>query len=159
MSEITPRRSHLVVTSFVLALLVLAGLGSAQRATAQDPGWSPVIVPTGAYRDQIKSMPIEQRPYRPLHFYGNSVRRNYYRGAPSGQLSQQPGGQLSQQPVTRVQSYRPVVPMQSIQTRGYSSNPYRSNPYSAYSYPIQSSPYQWSPYQYAPVQSWRGSAW
>lgn len=65
---------------FVLAVsgcTVFAGL-----AAAAEPNWSPVIIATGEYRDQIKSMPIEQRPYRPLHFYGNTVRRNHYRGNP-----------------------------------------------------------------------------
>ncbi|GAA5507175.1 hypothetical protein [Novipirellula caenicola] len=47
---------------------------------AAEPGWSPIIIPTGAYRQEIKSMPIEQRPYRPGHFYGNTVRRLHYRG-------------------------------------------------------------------------------
>ncbi len=55
---------------------------SASSADAAEPGWSPVIIATGEYRQQIESMPIEMRPYRPLHFYGNTVRRNYYRGTP-----------------------------------------------------------------------------
>jgi hypothetical protein len=46
-----------------------------------EPGWSPVIIATGHYRDQIRAMPIETRPYRPFHFYGNAVRRRYYRGS------------------------------------------------------------------------------
>ncbi|QDV46509.1 hypothetical protein Enr13x_64180 [Stieleria neptunia] len=37
-------------------------------------GWSPIILPTGDYRTKIKSMPIEQRPGRLLHVYGNTVR-------------------------------------------------------------------------------------
>ncbi|WP_419580596.1 hypothetical protein [Stieleria magnilauensis] len=37
-------------------------------------GWSPIILPTGEYRASIKSMPIEQRPGRLLHVYGNTVR-------------------------------------------------------------------------------------
>jgi hypothetical protein len=37
-------------------------------------GWSPVVLPTGVYRNQIKSMPIHQRPGRPMHVYGNTVR-------------------------------------------------------------------------------------
>ncbi len=71
---------------FYLLLPILIGLGSqdhavfAQQFGTAPVGWSPVVIASGAYRDQIKSMPIEQRPNRPLHFYGNSVRRNYYRG-------------------------------------------------------------------------------
>ncbi|WP_372718528.1 hypothetical protein [Novipirellula sp.] len=37
-------------------------------------GWSPVILPTGSYRAEIKAMPIHQRPGRPLHVYGNTIR-------------------------------------------------------------------------------------
>ena len=70
----------------ILALTVLAIPQVADQAQAE-PGWSPVVIPTGAYREQIKSMPIEQRPYRPFHFYGNTVRRSYYRGTPYTQRS------------------------------------------------------------------------
>lgn len=42
-------------------------------------GFDPRIVTFGAEREQIKSTPIEQRPYRPLHVYGNSVRRRHSR--------------------------------------------------------------------------------
>ncbi|MEL6108358.1 MAG: hypothetical protein AAFU85_20210 [Planctomycetota bacterium] len=57
---------------FVAGLLVFsmnAGAG------AQSPtGWSPIVLPTGTYRDCIKATPIEQRPGRLLHVYGNTVR-------------------------------------------------------------------------------------
>jgi hypothetical protein len=45
-----------------------------------EPGWSPVIVATGEYRVTLRSLPIEHRPYRPLHIYGNTVRRMHHRG-------------------------------------------------------------------------------
>ncbi|MFG0290271.1 MAG: hypothetical protein ACF8CQ_18980 [Rhodopirellula sp. JB044] len=64
--------------AFVAAFF--ATFAAADAATAASPGWSPVIIARGAYRDQIKSMPIEQRPNRPFHFYGNTVRRRHYRG-------------------------------------------------------------------------------
>ncbi len=54
---------------------------SSDSASAAEPGWSPVIVATGSYREQIQSTPIEKRPYRPFHFYGNAVRRNHYHGS------------------------------------------------------------------------------
>lgn len=38
--------------------------------------WSPVVIARGEYRSQIKALPMEQRPNRPFHFYGNFVRRN-----------------------------------------------------------------------------------
>lgn len=54
---------------------------SAERNPAE-PGWLPVVVATGDLQTQIEAMPIESRPYRPLHFYGNTVRRMHYRGTP-----------------------------------------------------------------------------
>jgi hypothetical protein len=69
----------LLSAAFVIA--ITASVNHSSRAA--EPGWSPIVLPTGEYRDQIKSMPIEQRPYRPLHFYGNTVRRSYYRGNPA----------------------------------------------------------------------------
>lgn len=47
-----------------------------------EPGWFPAIFVFGVTRERIESTPIEQRPYRPLHFYGNTVRRMHYRGTP-----------------------------------------------------------------------------
>ncbi|MEO1524856.1 MAG: hypothetical protein AAFX06_05440 [Planctomycetota bacterium] len=47
----------------------------AMSSEAKSPtGWSPIVLPTGAYRDCIKATPIEQRPGRLLHVYGNTVR-------------------------------------------------------------------------------------
>ncbi|MFT5526809.1 MAG: hypothetical protein ACI9HK_004789 [Pirellulaceae bacterium] len=45
-----------------------------------EPGWCGVVFAQGALKEQIESTPIELRPYRPFHFYGNTVRRMYYRG-------------------------------------------------------------------------------
>lgn len=63
---------YLLISGIVLTF----HLGSASGSEA---GWSPVIIATGAYREQIQSTPIELRPNRPLHFYGNAVRRDFYR--------------------------------------------------------------------------------
>jgi hypothetical protein len=52
----------------------------ASSAAAQEPGWWGVVVAPQSIRPQIQSTPIIHRPYRPLHFYGNTVRRQYYRG-------------------------------------------------------------------------------
>jgi hypothetical protein len=65
-----------------LIILFSALFFGAERSAAAEPGWSPVIIATGAYREQIRSTPIELRPYRPLHIYGNTVRRIHYRGTP-----------------------------------------------------------------------------
>jgi hypothetical protein len=54
--------------------------GSRVSRNPQEPGWAR---PTFARPEQqavIEATPIHQRPYRPLHFYGNTVRRRYYRG-------------------------------------------------------------------------------
>ncbi|WP_437226863.1 hypothetical protein SH661x_000050 [Planctomicrobium sp. SH661] len=42
----------------------------------------PVVFARGALREQLDATPIELRPYRPFHFYGNTVRRVHYRGTP-----------------------------------------------------------------------------
>ena len=51
-------------------------------APHQEPGWLGAIIARGELREQIEATPILDRPYRPLHVYGNTIRRNYYRGAP-----------------------------------------------------------------------------
>lgn len=45
-----------------------------------EPGWQNQVIARGAERERIEALPITDRPYRPLHFYGNSVRRRHYRG-------------------------------------------------------------------------------
>ncbi|MCC6507890.1 MAG: hypothetical protein IT423_02195 [Pirellulaceae bacterium] len=52
----------------------------AGRPVSSEPNWTYGIVRTGEDREAIKSLPMTQRPYRPLHFYGNTVRRMHYRG-------------------------------------------------------------------------------
>lgn len=61
-------------------LCAAVALFAASVAWAEEPGWKGTIVARGELRQEIKSMPILERPYRPLHFYGNTVRREYYRG-------------------------------------------------------------------------------
>jgi hypothetical protein len=48
-------------------------------AEAAGAGFDPRIVTFGDAREQIKSTPITQRPNRPLHVYGNTVRRRSQR--------------------------------------------------------------------------------
>jgi hypothetical protein len=50
-------------------------------AEAAGAGFDPRIVTFGDAREQIKSTPITQRPNRPLHVYGNAVRRRTQRAA------------------------------------------------------------------------------
>ena len=51
-----------------------------QRRTSSEPGWTYGVIRTGDEREAIKSLPVTARPYRPLHFYGNTLRRLHYRG-------------------------------------------------------------------------------
>lgn len=60
--------------------LLWVGCGQTLLAQAQEPGWSPYIIGSREFRAQIEQTPILERPYRPLHFYGNTVRRQHYRG-------------------------------------------------------------------------------
>jgi hypothetical protein len=66
-------------------LMVVFWLVSA-RAGGAEPDWRGVIIARGAEREQIESTDILDRPYRPLHFYGNTVRRQHYRGRPTPTL-------------------------------------------------------------------------
>lgn len=72
-----------------VALTSISGLTESSVSAVEPPGGMPVshepswtygIVRVGESRDSIKSMPITERPYRPLHVYGNTVRRMHYRG-------------------------------------------------------------------------------
>ncbi len=59
------RMSSLMIYRVLLALVVAGATFSAQPAEAAY---------SAAERAAIRSMPITQRPYRPGHFYGNTVR-------------------------------------------------------------------------------------
>ncbi|MCC9601974.1 hypothetical protein LOC67_15540 [Stieleria sp. JC731] len=63
-------------------LLILSLILSASLSAKSPTGWSAVVLPAGEYRDEIKSMPIETRPGRLLHVYGNTVRLLHYSDAP-----------------------------------------------------------------------------
>jgi hypothetical protein len=70
----------------LVALAMSIALGFAAEAYALVPaqGWDSTIILRGAERTAVKSMPIENRPNRPLHVYGNTVRRLEHRaGAPA----------------------------------------------------------------------------
>jgi hypothetical protein len=45
-----------------------------------EPGWTHGVLLFGEERDKKDATPILQREYRPFHFYGNTVRRQHYRG-------------------------------------------------------------------------------
>jgi hypothetical protein len=65
--------------TIILAALTAAALLPCPSAGAS--GFDPRVVTFGPAREQIKSTPIEQRPYRPLHVYGNTVRRRHSRAS------------------------------------------------------------------------------
>ena len=65
----------------ILAMLIVIGIWAAcSSAMAQASSGRGPIIARGAQRQQIEATPILQRPYRPLHFYGNTVRRRHYSG-------------------------------------------------------------------------------
>ena len=69
-------------TLFSLTALAALTTLTPSPANSKEPGWSPVIIARGEYRERLQATPIEYRPYRPLHIYGNTVRRQYHRGTP-----------------------------------------------------------------------------
>ena len=60
--------------TLVLLTVLSTSLGGVP-AVAANTGFDPRIVVFGDERERIQNTPIEQRPNRPLHFYGNSIRR------------------------------------------------------------------------------------
>lgn len=80
------------MTRLILPIALVALGLTASRSVAVppvpvgEPGWVGVIIARGELREQIEATPILERPYRPLHVYGNTVRRNHYRGAPIPKL-------------------------------------------------------------------------
>ncbi|EMI21595.1 putative secreted protein [Rhodopirellula maiorica SM1] len=109
--------------------LLLGTLGlDGESVDAAEPGWSPIIIPTGAYRQEIKSMPIEQRPYRPGHFYGNTVRRRHYRGevlprVSDAQVIQNAAPILIGEPTASPYVVAPPASPQNVPIRAVPSNP------------------------------------
>jgi hypothetical protein len=62
-----------------LRVLFVAAVAAASTAPAVGESFDPRVITFGSERDQIKNLPIEKRPNRPLHVYGNSVRRRHGR--------------------------------------------------------------------------------
>ena len=93
-------------------ILVLIALFSfflvESHSIAQEPGWYPYTIARGSDRELIRQTPLLLRPYRPLHFYGNTQRRIHYHGSPFPQYRdlQPSGNSLPFRPV--VAPYRPA---------------------------------------------------
>jgi hypothetical protein len=68
------------MSRYLIAIVVVLAALSAPRPAAAEPGWVGQVVKPRSQRDEIRQTPMIYRPYRPLHFYGNTVRRVYYHG-------------------------------------------------------------------------------
>lgn len=69
--------------TIAFAALTAAALASEARAA----GFDPRVVTFGEARQELQNTPVLERPYRPLHVYGNTARRRHQRGtsaAPQG---------------------------------------------------------------------------
>jgi len=64
----------------VLAFGLACFLFATAQVHADEPGWYGRPILFGQERSHMQSLHILDRPYRPFHFYGNTVRRQYYRG-------------------------------------------------------------------------------
>ena len=64
--------------SLAFAALLIAAVAF-PSADAASTDFDPRVVTFGDSRYQIKATPITNRPYRPLHVYGNTVRRRHHR--------------------------------------------------------------------------------
>ena len=67
------------LTAALIAATLLSFCGI---SVAQEPGWSMAVNPLSDQAQQIRQQDMLDRPYRPGHFYGNTVRRMHYRGHP-----------------------------------------------------------------------------
>jgi hypothetical protein len=71
---------RIISAAFVLSTLIVLAVPDKARAADNGPGWLGVVVARGELKKEIEATPILERPNRPFHFYGNTVRRQYYRG-------------------------------------------------------------------------------
>ncbi|MCA9132064.1 MAG: hypothetical protein KDA45_02880 [Planctomycetales bacterium] len=63
-----------------VVVLLLLSFSLHAMAIAGEPQWTHRVIKLGEDRQQSNSTDILLRPYRPLHVYGNTVRRLHYRG-------------------------------------------------------------------------------
>lgn len=68
-----------LVAALLFSCILVAG---SRAANAQETGWSTAVLPTSPEAQQIRQQGILDRPNRPGHVFGNTVRRMYYRGHP-----------------------------------------------------------------------------
>lgn len=60
--------------------LLSQGCASSGGRVRGEPAWERRVMLFGEERAVKEATPILERPYRPLHIYGNTVRRMHYRG-------------------------------------------------------------------------------
>ena len=66
--------------TFVIATVATVALVPVSPVDAANARMDPRVIVLGESREQIQNTPILQRPNRPLHVYGNTVRRRHNRG-------------------------------------------------------------------------------
>ena len=79
-----------------LILLTILSTGTSSVPAFAQTGFDPRVIVFGDEREKIENTPIEQRPNRPLHFYGNTVRRRKYRTVSSQAVHDQAVKRISQ---------------------------------------------------------------
>ena len=68
--------------NLIAIAVILTGFTFPSPTSAREPGWVGKVALPEPQRQIVEQTPIVNRPYRPLHFYGNTVRRMYYHGRP-----------------------------------------------------------------------------
>ena len=86
MTGMISSRPAAVFAAAVTLSFAFVGSAAAEAAEASS-GVSLKVITFGEERARLQSTPIEQRPYRPLHFYGNRVRRQSRRSTTTSSSS------------------------------------------------------------------------
>jgi hypothetical protein len=74
-------RRWMSLSLFALSGIIVSGIVTvALSAAGYEPGWTGHVIVPQAEEAVRQATPIVERPYRPLHFYGNTIRRRYYHG-------------------------------------------------------------------------------
>jgi hypothetical protein len=75
---------RLIAGSFIVCALVVAGSPRPAEADPTDRVQPTQRLSQAAFREAIRRMPLIERPDRPGHFYGNTVRRIHTRRMSNG---------------------------------------------------------------------------
>ncbi len=74
--------TRILTTGIAFAAVLLTLITGQSVSYGQQPEWTGRVLKVGIDRQYTDSIDILERPYRPFHFYGNTVRRMHYRGFP-----------------------------------------------------------------------------